>query len=99
MTGSFALDGTDYEWEFRREPRWRTGYGLQGHQVAVRAVKAGGREALLQFPIPKKVALLRRDYRHRPQVHQAEVEAAVRLALATGWDPFARGKPFHVDVT
>jgi hypothetical protein len=98
LTGSFALDGNDYEWELRREPRWRTSHGLQGHQVAVRVAKVDGREALFQFPKSKKVALLRRDHRHRPQVHQAELEAAVRLALAAGWDPFARGKPLHIDV-
>ncbi len=98
LTGSFALDGNDYEWEIRHEPRWCSGDGFRGLQVAVRAVEAGGREVLLQFPKSKKVALARRGYRHRPQIHQAELEVAIRFALANGWDPHARGKPFHVDV-
>jgi hypothetical protein len=98
LTGLFALDGYDYEWELRREPQWCTADGWQGMQVAVRAADAGGRELLLQFPMPKKAAQRARGNRHWPQVHQAELEQAVRSALSDGWDPQARGKPFHVDV-
>ena len=98
LTGSLVIDGDYYEWELRLEPQWCTADGWQGMQVAVRAAKAGGREALLQFPMPQKAAQRARGNRHRPQVHQAELETAVRLALSGGWDPYARGKPFHVDV-
>lgn len=99
LTGSLVIDGDDYEWELRREPQWCTADGWQGMQVAVRAANAGGREALLQFPMPRKTAQRARGNRHRPQIHQAELETAVRFALSDGWDPYARGKPFHVDVS
>jgi hypothetical protein len=48
--------------------------------------------------MPKRAAQRARGNRYRPQVHQAELEEAVRSALSDGWDPQARGKPFHVDV-
>lgn len=98
LTGSFVLDGKDYDWELRREPQWCTVDGWQGMQIAVRASDEGGREALLQFPMPKKAAQRARGHRHRPQIQQADLEAAVRLALSSGWNPQVRGKPFHVDV-
>jgi len=98
LTGSFACDGHDYAWELRREPQWCTTDGWQGMLVAVRAVEAEGREALLQFPMPRKAAQRARGNRHRPQIHQAELEAAVRRALSGGWDPHMRGKPFHIDI-
>ncbi|GAA0564101.1 hypothetical protein GCM10008942_10670 [Rhizomicrobium electricum] len=98
LAGSFVLDGENYEWELRREPQWCTADGWQGMQIAVRAVDAGGCEALLQFPMPKKLKARARGYRHRPQIQQAELDAAVRTALSSGWNPHARGKPFQVDV-
>lgn len=98
LTGLFSLDGEEYEWELRREPQWCTVDGWQGMQVAIRAVDAGGRELLLQFPMPRKAAQRARGNRHRPQVHQAELARAVRSALSEGWEPHVRGKPFHVDL-
>ena len=99
LTGSFSFDEDDYEWELRRETQWCTVDGWQGMQVAVRATKGGGREALLQFPMSRKAAQRARGHRHRPQVHQAELEAAIRLARSSGWDPYIRGKPFHLVVS
>ncbi len=98
LTGSLVIDGDDYEWELRREPQWCTADGWQGMLVSVRAQEADGREVLLQLPMPRKVAQLARGNRHRPQVHRTELEAAVKLALSGGWDPYTRGRPFHFDV-
>lgn len=97
LGGTIAVDGLSYLWELRREPQWCTVDGFQGMQVAVRREGAKGREALLLFPPPARRALRARVYRHRPQVQGAALERAIRAALASGWDPEARGKPFHVD--
>lgn len=98
LNGELEVDGEAYSWDLRREPQWCTADGFQGMLVAVRRARAGGREALLQFPRPAGRALRGRAYRHRPQVHRADLERAIRAALAEGWDPEARGRPLHVEI-
>lgn len=98
LSGSIEVDGRDFQWDLRREPQWCTVDGFQGMLIGVRAADVDGREALLQFPAPSRPAQLRRGYRHRPQVHRGELEQAIKTALSMGWEPEARGKPFHVEV-
>ncbi|MGV3482259.1 MAG: hypothetical protein ACO1O3_20075, partial [Sphingobium sp.] len=64
-----------------------------GAPSAVRRV--GAAQAGQAFPYRHLTA---RGHRHRPQIHQAELEAGVRRALSGGWDPHMRGKPFHIDI-
>jgi hypothetical protein len=35
---------------------------------------------------------------HRPPIASAKVAAHIREAMAAGWDPESRGKPFVYDV-
>ena len=98
LNGTIEVDGEDYLWDLRREPQWCTVDGFQGMLIGVRRSGAAGREALVQFPRPARPALRARAYRHRPQVQRADLEHAIRTALTRGWDPEARGKPFHVDL-
>lgn len=97
LNGTIEIDADDYLWDLRREPQWCTADGFQGMLIAVRRSGAEGREALVQFPRPARPTLRARAYRHRPQLHRADLERAIRTALAQGWDPDARGKPFHVE--
>ena len=96
LTGTVVVDGREFAWELRREPQWCTTDGFQGMLLAVTQSGGGGKEALLQFPPAKKPAQRARVYRHRPQVQRSEIENGIRLALAAGWEPDCRGKPFHV---
>ena len=98
LNGEIEVDGEAYRWDLRREPRWCTVDGFQGMLVAVRRSGAGGREALVQFPRPARPSLRGRSHRHRPQVQHADLAEAIRAALARGWDPEARGKPFHLEI-
>jgi hypothetical protein len=98
LNGTIELDGRKYHWDLRREPQWCTVDGWQGMLIGVRDANEGGREALLQFPRPKGTAQRARGPRHRPQVHRGELEQAINAALAAGWEPAARGKPFHFEV-
>lgn len=97
LNGAIEVDGEDYLWDLRREPQWCTTDGFQGMLVGVRRAEAAGREALVLFPPPARRSLRARSHRHRPQVQRADLEQAIRKALAQGWDPEARGRPFHVD--
>ncbi len=98
LEGTIVVEGREFEWELRREPQWCTADGWQGLLIGVREANEVGREALLQFPLPQGVTQLARGPRHRPQVHRSELEAAIGAALAAGWNPEARGKPFHFQV-
>lgn len=98
LGGTVEVDGCEYAWDLRREPQWCTVDGWQGMLIGVRSLRAVGHEALMQFPLPKQTAQRARGYRHRPQVHRSELEQAIRTAIAAGWEPEAKGKPFHVDL-
>jgi hypothetical protein len=98
LNGTIEVDGREYEWELRREPQWCTADGWQGMLIGVRKANEAGREALLQFPRPKGVALRARGPRHRPQVHRSELAQAIKTALTAGWEPDTKGKPFHFEI-
>lgn len=98
LNGTIEIEGRAYDWDLRREPQWCTVDGWQGMLVGVRDATEDGREALLHFPRAKGPAQRARGPRHRPQVHRQELEQAIKGALAAGWEPSARGKPFHFDV-
>ena len=55
------------------------------------------REALLEFPPPKR--LMKGLQRGRLQISDAIVARGIRAALLAGWEPESRGKPmvFMVD--
>jgi len=97
LGGTIIVDGQEFDWELRREPQWCTADGWQGMLIGV-CPKDGRRDALLQFPMPEGAAQRARGYRYRPQVQRSELEAAIKKALALGWEPDTRGKSFHVDL-
>lgn len=98
LSGTIEVDGRDYAWRLEREPQWCTIDGWQGMQVAMSGADSDGREALLQFPVARKAAQRARGYRHRPQIHRGDLEGAIRIAVAAGWQPDSRGKPFQIDL-
>lgn len=95
-TGTVAVDGIEYDWELQREPQWSDADGWKGMTVSL-LEKDTQREALLEFPAPKR--LLKGLQRGRLQIDDATVARGVRAALLAGWEPMSRGKPmvFTVD--
>lgn len=96
LSGTVDVDGLQYEWELRSEPQWGESEGWKGMTVAL-LQKDEQREALLEFPPPKR--LLKGLQRGRLQMSDATVSRGIRAALLAGWDPASRGKPmvFTVD--
>lgn len=96
LHGLVRIDGEDFEWELRRERQWCTVDGWKGMTVAIRQ-KKGQREAILQFPMPKR-RLNGSPQRQRPQINALIVSNGVKAALASGWEPLSRGKPETYEV-
>jgi hypothetical protein len=96
IAGVVQIDGLKYEWELQREPQWCTADGWKGMTVSLRQQDCQ-REALLEFPPPKR--LLQGLPKGRPQINDAIAARGVRAALLAGWEPASRGKPvvFTVD--
>jgi hypothetical protein len=95
LAGTVDIDGLKYEWELQREPQF-TADGWKGMTVSLRQVDTQ-REALLEFPTPKR--LLKGLPKGRSQINDAIAARGVRAALSAGWEPASRGKPmvFMVD--
>jgi hypothetical protein len=96
LSGIVDVGGFHYEWEVRSEPQWCDSEGWKGVTVAL-LLKHTQREALLEFPPPKR--LLKGMQRGRLQISDAIVSRGIQAALDAGWDPASRGKPmvFTVD--
>jgi hypothetical protein len=96
LAGTVEVDGHQYDWELRSEPQWAESEGWKGMTVAL-VRKQAQREALLEFPPPKR--LLKGLQRGRLQISNATVARGVAAALLAGWEPASRGKPmvFMVD--
>lgn len=95
LTGIVEVDGVKYAWELQHEAQC-TADGWKGMTVSLREVDCQ-REALLEFPLPRK--LLQGMQKGRPQINDAIAARGVRAALLAGWEPASRGKPivFMVD--
>lgn len=89
LSGMVDVDGIKYEWELQREPQWCDADGWKGMTVSLRQ-KDTQREALLEFPPPKR--LLKGLQRGRLQIDDATISRSVRAALLAGWEPASRGK-------
>lgn len=95
LTGTVQIDGEKFEWQLQREAQWSAD-GWKGMTVSLRQ-KDAQREALLEFPLPKR--LLEGSQKGRPQINDAIASRGIRAALSAGWDPASRGKTmvFMVD--
>lgn len=95
LAGIVEIDGLKFEWQLQREPQF-TADGWKGMTVSLRQMDSQ-REALLEFPTPKR--LLKGLPKGRSQINDAIAARGIRAALSAGWEPASRGKPmvFMVD--
>lgn len=96
LSGIIDVDGIPSEWELRSEPQWSENHDWKGMTISLQR-KHTQREALLEFPPPKR--LIKGLPRGRLQISDAMVTRGIRAALGAGWEPESRGRPvvFMVD--
>ena len=95
LEGPIAVDGVSFHWRLLSEPQWTTEHGYKGLCVSVQMEDGQHRELVLEYPFPKKCRPNgMRRLPQRPKLSEKAVEAGVRQAMASGWDPDSRGKAF-----
>ncbi|MEI9967593.1 MAG: hypothetical protein WDM87_02820 [Terracidiphilus sp.] len=99
IQSEIKIDGFSLVWSLHREQQWCGEDRLKGAAIQVQVAGATRRELLLEYPtIPtEKDDGARVDI--RPQKFtEKKVESHIREAMAAGWDPDSRGKPFVYQV-
>lgn len=100
IESSVTIDGVPLVWRLHREQQGNAAEGWRGMAIHVRVAEGTRRELHMEYPpvITQKAGLGRIGYVPRPNIVPGEVEAQIREAMAEGWDPDSRGKPyvFHV---
>jgi hypothetical protein len=93
--GIVMVDDVALRWSVRSEPQWNTVDGDIGLRLSVVTVEGNHRELILRYPFVKrqKAALRLAD---KPRVDPQHLVADIRLAMAAGWSPRARGRPFEL---
>jgi hypothetical protein len=96
LGGTVEIDGLRYDWELQSEPQHSSSDGWKGMTVSLRQ-KEMPREALLEFPTPKR--LLKGLPKGRSHINDTIASRGVRAALLAGWDTASRGNAmvFMVD--
>jgi hypothetical protein len=89
------LDGHALIWTLHREQQLSTVDGWRGVAIHVRVAEGIRRELHLEYPAVKthKVGSTRTD-RVVVNIRPVKVEEHIRQAMAAGYDPASRGKPF-----
>ena len=96
MDAAIVIDGYALHWTLQREPHWSTD-GYKGLAICVRSSEGTFRDLLLEFPYPKrKPGYVRHP--DRPRIVPGVIEAAIRAAMAAGWNPTSRGRVFAFPV-
>lgn len=92
--GKVVVDGIEMTWELIREAHYSSFEGYKGMQFSARAVSETARtfkELIVQFPFPEKRL---GQATEKERIVPEKVEAAIRQAVAGGFDPTSRGRVF-----
>jgi hypothetical protein len=94
IEGSLTIDGIDLNWKLVSEPQFTSTLEWKGLCISVQMADGRHRELILQYPFPRKPGSRVPQLPQRPRFSEKIVEADIRQAMASGWDPESRGKTF-----
>ena len=92
------VQGHKLAWRVRHWPMWTGEEGLKGMSIEVVPIKPEGRGLFLEFPPPSVRTHRMEPGRSRPKMSARGVSTIVEAAIAAGWSPASRGKPFVFQV-
>ena len=96
LGGTLAVDGGAYRWSVYREPQWCTADGWKGLAIVVEPESDPRQQLFIEYPFPsdwKGYGRLERRHQ-RPKVSATEIASHIQEAIAEGWNPARRGRPF-----
>jgi hypothetical protein len=93
------VDGFSLKWRLHREQQWCTADGWKGVSIHVKVAKGTFRELFLEYPPAQtqKPGWVRMEPLQQ-HIQPRRIEGHIRLAMAAGWNPNSRGKPFVYEV-
>jgi hypothetical protein len=95
LESAVTIDGFPLIWHLHREEQRLADQEWRGISIHVRVAEIARRELFLEYPttVTQKAGWMRIEP-PRPSVTSTKVEEHIREAMASGWDPDSRGKPF-----
>ena len=96
IQSAVTIDGFPMMWELHREQNWSADQNPTGMAIHVWVVGPARRELYLEYPAIRKRTngLAAPVETLRLPISAAKVADHIREAMAAGWDPDSRGKPF-----
>src|SRR3954468_5117993 len=99
IEAAVTVDGFALRWRLHREQQWNEADGWSGVSIHVKVAEGTFRELVLKYPPaktqkPKWIRIQSLKQHNQPK----RIEEHIRLAMAAGWNPDSRGKPFVYQV-
>ena len=95
IESAVTIDGFSLIWRLHREQQWSAVDESKGISIHVRVSEGVRKELHMEYPLEMthRAGAIRRTP-VQPRILPAKVEAHIREAMADGWDPASRGKPY-----
>lgn len=90
LSGSLVIEGFPLRWTLRSEQIWSADGNHVGLRLSVERADEAHRELILEYPFREMPG----GRTERPDMPTDRIEADIRQAMAAGWKPKSRGRPF-----
>ncbi len=90
LGGTLEVDGFPLRWALKSEQIWSPSGGHVGLRIAVERSDGNHRELILEYPFREMPG----GKTARPGIDPHRIAGDVRAAIAAGWNPKSRGRPF-----
>ena len=98
LSGALMIDGFPLRWSLKSEQIWSPDGVHTGLRLSIERSDEAHRELVLEYPCPTKKTTWLARIPERPKIVASAVEADIRQAMAAGWKPASRGRPFAFQV-
>ena len=100
IQSAVTIDGVPLIWRLHREQNWSDDQNPTGLAIHVQVVGPVRRELYIEYPAVRKESngQVGPVMTVRMPISAAKVAEHIREAMAAGWDPESRGKPFVYEV-
>ena len=88
LTGTLEVDGWPLRWTLKSEQIWSGDGNHVGLRLSVERSDENHRELVLEYPFRDGGRI------ERPDINLHTLEGDIRRAMAAGWKPKSRGRPF-----